>query len=66
MPSLHVSVGVVQRRSAGSWMLGMKYLYGRVKFDSWEILLPIYVASITHLPVVPWRRLQLQPRRAEP
>ena len=38
---------VVQRRSAGSWMLGMKYLYGRVKFDSGETLFPIYVAGIT-------------------
>ena len=38
---------VVQRRSAGSWMLGMKYLYGRVKFDSRETLFPSYVGGIT-------------------
>jgi len=38
---------VVQRRSAGSWMLGMKYLYGRVKFDSRETIFPIYVGGIT-------------------
>ena len=38
---------VVQRRSAGSWMLGMKYLYGRVKFDSRETDFPNYVGGIT-------------------
>ncbi|MBR1713286.1 MAG: DUF4421 family protein [Alloprevotella sp.] len=27
---------VLQQRSAGSWMLGLKYLYGRVKFDHKE------------------------------
>ena len=38
---------VVQRRSAGSWMLGMKYLYGRVKFDSRESIFPTHVGGIT-------------------
>ena len=38
---------VVQRRSAGSWMLGMKYLYGRVKFDPKEVTFPIYLGGIT-------------------
>lgn len=38
---------VQQRRSAGSWMLGMKYLYGQVKFDSREVTFPIYVGGIS-------------------
>jgi hypothetical protein len=39
--------GVYQRRSAGSWMVGLKYMYGRIKFDSREAAFLNYVGGIS-------------------
>ena len=38
---------VVQRRSAGSWMLGFKYLYGRVAFNTQEEALLLLTGGVS-------------------